>query len=32
MPVLAVVMVLPEHLLDSRRRLAEAWRGRVSEP
>ncbi|MDX6507575.1 MAG: adenylyltransferase [Gaiellaceae bacterium] len=31
MPVLADVKVLPEHLLDSRRRLAEAWRADVSE-
>jgi ATP adenylyltransferase len=27
MPVLADVKVLPEHLLDSRRKLAEAWPG-----
>jgi hypothetical protein len=25
MPVLADVKVLPEHLLETRRRLAEAW-------
>jgi len=28
MPVLADVKVLPEHLLESRRRLADAWPGR----
>jgi ATP adenylyltransferase len=32
MPVLADVKVLPEHLSETRRRLAEAWTGRVSEP
>jgi ATP adenylyltransferase len=32
MPVLADVKVLPEHLSETRRRLADAWPGRVSEP
>ena len=32
MPVLADVKVLPEHLSETRRRLAEAWPGGVSEP
>jgi hypothetical protein len=27
MPVLADVKVLPEHLVETRRRLAEAWTG-----
>jgi ATP adenylyltransferase len=32
MPVLADVKVLPEHLSETRRRVAEAWPGGVSEP
>jgi ATP adenylyltransferase len=32
MPVLADVKVLPEHLSETRGRLAEAWPGGVSEP
>ena len=31
MPVLADVRVIPEHLAESRRRLAEAWRGDLPE-
>ena len=32
MPVLADVKVLPEHLAETRRRLAQAWTTPVSEP